>query len=135
MNLEQYQKFCRTTDLVPYGPDNGVVSLLAYRSLCVSGEVGELSAKILNLAFAGLALSAAQGGLANLTKKIKRDDQNWLTPGMRHDMVSELGDIMWYTSILCDLLDVPLRHVLDKNVENLSRRKEEDKIKGSGDDR
>lgn len=135
MNLEEYQKFCRTTDLFPFGPDNSVVRLLEYRSLCLSGEVGELAEKILNLAFAGLALSAKQGALANLAKKIKRDDRNWLTPGMRHDMVSELGDIMWYTSILCDLLDVPLSYVLDKNMEKLSKRKAEDKIKGSGDDR
>lgn len=135
MNLKEYQVFCRTTDLVPVSQENSVVSLLAYRALCLSGEVGELADKILNLAFAGLAMTAKAGALANLAKKIKRDDKMWLTPGMRHDMVSELGDMMWYTSILCDLLDVPLSYVLDKNMEKLSKRKAEDKIKGSGDDR
>ena len=135
MNLKEYQAFCRTTDLFPVSPDDSTVSLLEYRSLCLSGEVGELAAKILNLAFAGLALSAKAGALDNLAKKIKRDDKMWLTPGMRHDMVSELGDIMWYTSILCDLLEVPLSYVLDSNAKKLSKRKSEDKIRGSGDDR
>lgn len=120
MNMSEYQEFCRTTDLFPLDEwmktkyFNGLNELIAYRTLCLCGEAGEL---------------------ANKVKKIRRDSPHFLTPAVRHDMVSELGDIMWYMSILCDLLDVSLEYVLKENARKLSKRKMEDKIKGSGDDR
>ena len=135
MNLEDYQKFCRTTDLFPVSQDDSAISLLEYRTMCLSGEVGELAEKILNMVFAGLALAAKSGKLANKTKKIKRDSHNFITPKFRHDAISELGDMMWYISILCDLLDVSLEHILVYNTAKLSQRKEQDKIRGDGDER
>ena len=120
MNLEEYQKFCRTTDLFPLGEwlkikhFNGLNELIAYRTLCLCGEVGEL---------------------ANKVKKIRRDSPHFLTPKTRQSMIDELGDMMWYISILCDLLDVSLEYVLKCNAEKLSQRKEQDKIRGEGDDR
>jgi NTP pyrophosphatase (non-canonical NTP hydrolase) len=120
MNLEDYQKFCRTTDLFPLGEwlktkhFNGLNELIAHRTLCLCGEVGEL---------------------ANKVKKLKRDSPHSLTPKFRQSAIGELGDMMWYISILCDLLDVSLEHVLLLNEAKLSQRKEQDKIRGDGDER
>ena len=135
MNLEEYQKFCRTTDLFPLGPDNPLIFLIEYRTLGLNGEVGELSEKILDMVLSAFALSSTSDKLANVVKKIRRDSPDFLTPKTRRSMVDELGDMMWYISILCDLLDVSLEYVLHRNAVKLTERKAQNKIRGEGDNR
>lgn len=135
MNLKDYQKFCRTTDLFPLGPDNPLIFLIEYRTLGLNGEVGELSEKILDMVLSAFALSSTSDKLANVVKKIRRDSPDFLTPKTRRSMVDELGDMMWYTSILCDLLDVSLEYVLHRNAVKLAERKAQNKIRGEGDKR
>jgi NTP pyrophosphatase (non-canonical NTP hydrolase) len=34
----------------------------------------------------------------------------------------ELGDVLWYLTALCNALEIPLKEVIDKNVEKLRKR-------------
>lgn len=132
MDFDEYQKRCRETDLFPPGKDNDVVDLLEYRTLCLDGEVGELSEKILKIVLTELALSSKSDGLANKVKKIRRDYVG-LSVSMSEDIAHEIGDIMWFLSILCDLIGVDMKTVAERNVSMLSDRKKRDAIKGVGD--
>lgn len=131
MDFDEYQKRCRETDLFPPKKEESV-NLLEYRTLCINGEVGELSEKILDMALAELALESKAGKLANKVKKIRRDG---LSKKLKDGITHELGDIMWYLSILCDLNGVTMKEVAERNITMLADRKKRDVIKGSGDDR
>ena len=132
MNFDEYQKRCRETDLFPFDRGDSLVPLIEYRTLCINGEVGELSEKILDMALAELALEAKTGKLANKVKKIRRDG---LSEKLRDGIIHELGDIMWYHSILCDLIGVSMKEVAERNITMLADRKKRNTIKGSGDNR
>jgi len=132
MNFDEYQKRCRETDLFPFDRGDSLIPLTEYRTLCLNGEVGELSEKIFNMVLAELALSSKAGKLANKVKKIRRDG---LSKNLRTGIIHELGDIMWYLSILCDLIGVSMKEVAERNIIMLADRKKRDTIKGSGDER
>jgi len=113
VDFKEYSKRCRETDLFPPEEGSLVMDLVEYRTLCLCGEAGEL---------------------ANKVKKIRRDD--WMiTEENRAGIISELGDIMWYLSILCDILDTDLEEVAELNLIKLGYRMAEHKIRGKGDHR
>ncbi len=51
----------------------------------------------------------------------------------RDALIAELGDVMWYFARICDVLDVKMYEVMERNVSKLISRKVRDKIKGDGD--
>ena len=53
----------------------------------------------------------------------------------RDALIAELGDVMWYYARICDVLDVKMYEVMERNVSKLISRSVRDKIKGSGDNR
>ena len=113
MNLAEYTKFTRTTAKYPGAMSNSI-SALNYTILGLVGESGEL---------------------ANLTKKIYRDDQGILTVPRLTKMYSELGDVLWYLVRFLDDQGMTLEDLADINHKKLSERMATDSIKGSGEDR
>lgn len=75
------------------------------------------------------------GELANKYKKIIRDDNGIITREKYLSMISELGDVAWYFVRVCKELGIEPSEVIDKNIEKLTKRKKENKISGSGDNR
>jgi NTP pyrophosphatase (non-canonical NTP hydrolase) len=51
------------------------------------------------------------------------------------DIKKELGDILWQLSALCDDLGTDLEEVAILNLQKLSKRKENNTLQGSGDNR
>ena len=51
----------------------------------------------------------------------------------RNSLIDEMGDVMWYFARICDVLDVKMYEVMERNVSKLISRKVRDKIKGDGD--
>ena len=47
----------------------------------------------------------------------------------------ELGDVLWYLSVLAHRLGYTLEEVAQLNVQKLAKRKQEGKIQGKGDNR
>lgn len=110
MHLNEYQKKALDTWNLPEQPK---VLDLAYLALGL-GEVGEVQGKI---------------------KKIIRDDGAVITDDKRQAITAELGDVLWYISVLAYELNVSLESIAVINLDKLASRKERGVIQGSGDNR
>jgi len=80
--------------------------------------------------YPALGLAGEAGEISNKIKKTLRGDSlNY------NDMVSELGDVLWYLAVLADDLGISLNRVAEENILKLADRKIRGKLKGSGDNR
>ena len=50
-------------------------------------------------------------------------------------MAAELGDVLWYTTVLANFLDLSLSQVAQKNIDKVADRQRRSAIGGSGDKR
>ena len=78
-----------------------------------------------------LGLCSEAGEVAGKLKKVIRGDKVMDT----EEIVSELGDVLWYVARIADELDVPLSRIARENNTKLLSRKERGVIKGDGDRR
>ena len=106
--LDEYQMFVRSTKV--YDKEYHLV----YPVLGLVNEAGEVAGKI---------------------KKLMRDDEGQLTQERFDDIVSELGDVLWYVTAVADDLGISLSNVFYDNFTKIKSRKERNMIKGSGDNR
>jgi len=114
MDFSEYQKKAITTDL--FGGKPAAIDSHAFLAqlLGLIGETGEIAEKF---------------------KKIYRDKNGVFTDENRVEMTKELGDVLWYISVVSTYLGISLQDVADKNIEKLLSRKQRDVLKGSGDNR
>lgn len=96
MNFDEYQSAAGTTALYPRRLDN-----LEYPTLGLAGEAGEV---------------------ANIVKKIQRDQQGVITDEVRAKLKDELGDVLWYISACADELGLSLSEIASYNVNKLAKR-------------
>lgn len=78
-----------------------------------------------------LGLMGEVGEFANKYKKVIRDNK----PFDPEDVISEIGDILWYVALLAYDFGFDLEYIAHKNIEKLSDRKDRGVIGGSGDNR
>ncbi len=97
LELNQYQKYARTTAYYPTGPNKA----LCYTSIALAGEVGEY---------------------CNEVKKHLRDKLDAIDPVRRDRMIDELGDSLWYFCACADVLNVTLEEIARRNLEKLAGR-------------
>lgn len=114
MNFLDYQYGTQKTALYPGAGNPHSTEGLAYVTLGLVGEAGEI---------------------ANKVKKILRDDNGAISVGVRDTLVDEAGDVAWYLSQLCDQLGVSMEQVCRLNLQKLADRAKRNVIKGSGDNR
>ena len=88
-----------------------------------------------NLTYPVIGLCGETGELANKFGKTIRDSNGIVTEDAREEMLSELGDILWFLSQTCTELNCTLEDVAEQNLDKLTLRKENDTINGRGDDR
>jgi len=88
-----------------------------------------------DLAYPVLGLNGEAGEVAEVWKKVLRDDDGILTADKKQRLVDELGDVLWYAAQIATELNVPLSDVATRNLEKLSDRAERGKLGGSGDNR
>lgn len=96
MNFEDYQSEASQTALYPRRMSN-----LEYPTLGLAGEAGEV---------------------ANIVKKIQRDNDGVITDEIRGKLKDELGDVMWYVSACADELGLTLNEIAEFNVNKLAKR-------------
>jgi len=82
-----------------------------------------------------LGLCGEAGETAEKFKKIIRDKNSIIDEEDKKQIEKELGDILWYMSAICSLLEMKLSDVAKNNLEKLNSRMERGKLQGSGDDR
>ena len=82
-----------------------------------------------------LGLVGEAGEIAEKIKKLIRDENGDLARLDRDDMAAELGDVLWYTAVLADFLDLSLTDIAHRNVDKLADRQRRAVIGGTGDNR
>ncbi|MFA6463859.1 MAG: nucleoside triphosphate pyrophosphohydrolase family protein [Candidatus Paceibacterota bacterium] len=113
MDFNQYQKEALKTD--SFG-GKGEITSMAFISklLGLVGESGEVAEKF---------------------KKIYRNNDGKMSPEEKELITKELGDVLWYLSVISNYLDVPFQEIAEKNIAKLKDRLERDVIKSAGDTR
>ena len=107
-DLDMYQKVAITTAIYPRE------QAIIYPTLGLTGEAGEV---------------------ANKVKKIIRDDGNKINESLVQEISAEIGDCLWYISVLADDIGCKLSDIANANLIKLENRKKKGTIKGSGDKR
>jgi NTP pyrophosphatase (non-canonical NTP hydrolase) len=89
-----------------------------------------------SLAYLSLGLNGEAGEVAEKVKKLIRDG---IDPGTQNDwthgVMRELGDALWYIAELATFLGYRLDEVASANIEKLEGRKNRGALGGSGDNR
>ena len=92
-----------------------------------------------NLLYPALGLTGESGEVAEKIKKLWRNEGHTsaagLTPEKKHDLVKELGDVLWYINAMCREIGVPLQDVAALNAAKLADRAQRNVIHSEGDDR
>jgi len=78
-----------------------------------------------------LGLAEESGEVAGLRKRFLRDEGNtdYTT------LTKELGDVLWYVSMLADKYNISLEDIAESNLLKLMDRKKRGVITGKGDNR
>lgn len=113
-DLVAYQRRAAATAIYPGALDCDNYEGLAYVTLGLTGEAGEL---------------------ANKVKKIARDFGGQVTDVDRAKLADELGDCLWYIAQFATQLGVDLNAVADANLAKLGDRQKRGVLQGSGDRR
>lgn len=108
MNLNEYQEKAVSTAIYPSE------MVIVYPALGLNGEAGEVAEKV---------------------KKMIRDNNGILSDEIRESIIKELGDVLWYVANTANDINASLDEIANVNIEKLNKRKQENKLKGSGDDR
>jgi len=103
--FDTYQEVAKSTAIYPE------VYEVTYPLLGLAGEVGEF---------------------CNKWKKVIRDDNGKFA---RDDMISELGDILWYVAVTAADCQIALSEIAFENTQKLADRKARGVLGGSGDKR
>lgn len=109
MKFNEYQEKCLKTARYPNIGNNYIYPVLG---LC--GESGEVAEKV---------------------KKIIRDNNGVISDDKRNEIVKELGDVLWYISMMSYELKISLEEVAKGNIEKLKSREQRNKLQGNGDNR
>ena len=80
--------------------------------------------------YPALGLAGEAGEVANKVKKIVRDGKL-----DKEAIGSELGDCLWYIAAVCRDLGLNMGEVASDNLDKLAKRKQNNTLKGNGDNR
>jgi len=114
-----------------YPKDNHKID---YLMLGLMSEVGEL-ASIFKRIYRDVDLQEDNNNVSKIEKMIDLYDLDCVDPEVRQKVILEMGDIMWYMARLSVELNIQFEVILQKNIEKLEKRKINNTLHGSGDER
>lgn len=88
-----------------------------------------------NLPYVVMGLMGEAGEIANKAKKILRDDKGTITRERADQLFDEIGDVLWYLSMIADELGFSLESIAAENIVKLQMRQKKGTLQGSGDSR
>lgn len=104
----------------------------ALTTLTDGHSYGDVDAKLMAQV---LGLVGESGEIAEKFKKILRDKNGKLSTEDKQEIIKELGDVLWYVSVVATLIGGSLEDVAKGNIEKLASRQQRGVLKGSGDNR
>lgn len=110
MTFDDYQKRAVTTSTI----DPKSVTAPYYFALGLNGEAGEVAEKL---------------------KKVLRNHDNDMSKLDLDEFKKELGDVMWYLSMMTTQVGLSLEDVAVTNLAKLADRKARNVLKSTGDNR
>lgn len=113
-DMVAYQRHAERTAMYPGKGDRASYDGLAYVTLGLTGEAGEI---------------------ANKVKKIARDNHGTITATTRAQLADELGDVFWYLAQFATQLGFDLDAIADGNLAKIADRKARGVLQGAGDTR
>jgi NTP pyrophosphatase (non-canonical NTP hydrolase) len=111
MTFNEYQTEARKTAIYP---GQGTIAGLNYCVLKLAGEAGEVAEKL---------------------GKIYRDKGGIVDGEEKGKLTKEVGDVLWYCSMIAEELGVPFAYIAQANLFKLKDRKDRGVLGGSGDNR
>jgi NTP pyrophosphatase (non-canonical NTP hydrolase) len=112
MDFKEYQKHAARTDTFGGGEHAITEPAFTNKVLGLCGEAGEV---------------------ANKVKKIVRDKGGELGDEDKDAILKEVGDVLWYTTMIAEYLGASIDDVAKMNVKKLADRYDRGVIHGSGD--
>ena len=109
MDFKEYQKLSRETAIYPGAGKNFI-----YPALGLAGETGEV---------------------AEIIKRVLRDNNNLIDDRVKAELTKELGDVLWYLSQLATETGLSFDEIASKNIEKLQDRKNRGALHGKGNNR
>lgn len=85
--------------------------------------------------YPALKLNGEAGEVAEKVGKTLRDNNGEYTEEIKLGIMKELGDVLWYIAAIATDMGYNLSEVASMNVQKITKRRAENKISGSGDDR
>ena len=127
LTLNEYQEKAMTTCLP-------TCNNIAYMSMNLCGEVGELLSKIAKAIRKGKLFIGTSDRDEN-GERIMTQTLHGVTEQEMNDIKKECGDVMWQMAGLCSVLGFSLEDVCRQNLEKLQSRQQRGLIDGDGDNR
>lgn len=72
--------------------------------------------------YLGLGMAAEAGEVANIVKKVIRDDWGVLSAEKRDQLLDELGDVLWYVAVMAYELGFSMDDIAAHNLAKLFGR-------------
>jgi NTP pyrophosphatase (non-canonical NTP hydrolase) len=137
MNIDDYFIEARKTNLVTQ--DKYPETFIHHQLIGLFGEVGELSEKIKKFE-RDIAPIVELNEKELINDSVGEEDnliyyEDYKYEKQREEIKKELGDVFWYLVNFIDALEMSPSKILQMNLDKLKKRQEENKLRGSGDDR
>lgn len=113
MNFNEYQEWAKSTDVFK-----------VTKNVTDSGYIAKI-----------LGLTGEAGEVADKFKKIVRDKKGKVSDIDKEEIIKELGDVLWYVATIARYMGVSFNEVAEKNIVKIEKRKANNRIHGSGDNR
>ena len=120
MNAEQFQQSCQRTECDYWRARGRIVNgdLKAANDRDLAFVTNESALKATRLVHAVIGITGEAGELASQTQKSVYYGKELDVKNIKE----ELGDLLWYISLLCNTLGLSLEDVMEANQKKLSER-------------
>ena len=89
----------------------------------------------LKIVYPALGLNGEAGEVAEKVKKVLRGESEGRTDDKCREIAKELGDCLWYVSVLANSIGYTLQEIAEMNINKLRSRQQRGRIGGNGDNR